>query len=60
MPGSMNGVGLASVIKREYPELKVIITSSERPPHDAKFDHFVAKPWDIPNVIRHIKSIVGA
>ncbi|WP_454649287.1 response regulator [Bradyrhizobium liaoningense] len=60
MPGSMNGVGLASVIKREHPELKVIITSSERPPDGAKFDHFVAKPWDIPNVIRHIKLIVGA
>ena len=60
MPGSMDGAGLASVIKRDYPQLKVVLTSSEQPPAGVIFDHFIGKPWDFPSAVQHIKSIVGA
>ena len=59
MPGTMDGVGLANAIKREFPALKVILTSAQILPIGTHCDHFFSKPWDVPHVVRHIKSIVG-
>jgi two-component system, response regulator PdtaR len=59
MPGTMDGAGLANAIKREFPSVTVILTSAEVLPAGTHCDHFFAKPWDVPHVMRQIKSIVG-
>ena len=58
MPGSIDGVGLAKAVKTEYPDLKIVLTSSEQPPEDAFCDAFFAKPWDFGHVIRGVKSLL--
>ena len=57
MPGSMDGLGLARVIRSECPELKFILisahhTSLEGPDYDA----FFPKPYDAPAIISKVKS----
>jgi CheY-like chemotaxis protein len=57
MPGSMDGLGLAHVIRSECPKLKIILmsahhTSLEGPDYDA----FFPKPYDGPAIIRKVKS----
>ena len=44
MPGSMDAVGLAKAVRTTHPDLKIALTSSERPPEDALCDEFFAKP----------------
>jgi two-component system, response regulator PdtaR len=58
MLGSLDGVGLARVARTEYPELKIVLTSSERPPEDALCDAFFAKPWNVSHVISELKSLL--
>lgn len=58
MPGSMDGIGLAKVVRTQFPELRIILTSAERPPRDVLCDAFYAKPWDISHVIRGVKSLL--
>jgi CheY-like chemotaxis protein len=57
MPGSMDGVGLARVLRSERPQIKIILTSAHRnsvggPDYDA----FFPKPYDIRAILRQIKS----
>jgi two-component system, response regulator PdtaR len=58
MPGSMDGAGLAKVVKAGYPDLKIVLTSSERLPDGALCDAFFAKPWNFGDVIRGVKSLL--
>ncbi|MGY8667268.1 response regulator [Bradyrhizobium sp. UFLA05-109] len=59
MPGSMDGVGLAKAVRTTHPHLKIVLTSSERPPEDALCDEFFAKPWDVGRVITGVKSLLN-
>ncbi len=59
MPGTINGAGLASAIKVEFPDLVVLLTSAQTLPAGTRCDHFFAKPWDVPHVVRHIRSLLG-
>ncbi len=57
MPGSMDGLAMARVIRAERKDLKIILMSGhhaslEGPDHDA----FFPKPYDGPAIIRKIKS----
>ena len=57
MPGSMDGLGLARVIRSERANLKIILmsahhTSLEGPDYDA----FFPKPYNGPAIIRKVKS----
>jgi len=58
MPGSMDGIGLAEVVRNQFPGLKIVLTSAERPPRDVLCDAFYAKPWDVSHVIRGVKSLL--
>jgi len=58
MPGTMDDAGLANVVKAGYPDLKIILTSSEWLPKDAHCDAFFAKPWNFGEVIRGVKSLL--
>jgi len=59
MPGSIDGAALAGIVKREYPGSMVILTSGQQIPASVDCDHFFAKPWDVPHVVRHIKSLIS-
>lgn len=60
MPGRMDGVQLASVIKATRPNLPIALLSShlERTDHDA--DAFVAKPYDVGQLVEVVKRLIGA
>jgi CheY-like chemotaxis protein len=60
MPGSMDGVGLAKIVRNEYPALKIALTSAERLSKDACCDAFYPKPWDTGHVTRGVKSLLAA
>jgi CheY-like chemotaxis protein len=56
MPGSMDGLGLARVLRLERPKAKIILMSAhhkplEGPTHDAFFPKF-----DAPAIIRQVKA----
>jgi CheY-like chemotaxis protein len=60
MPGRMNGVQLASVVKATRPNLPVALLSShlDAPEHDA--DEFIAKPYDPDQLVEVVKRLIGA
>ena len=60
MPGHMNGVQLASVIKNSRPNLPVALFSShlDHPQHDA--DEFVQKPASPDQLVEVAKRLIGA
>lgn len=60
MPGSMDGIQLASVIKATRPNLPVALLSShlDRSEHEA--DAFVAKPYDPDELVEAVKRLIGA
>jgi len=60
MPGSMDGVGLARLVRSEYPGVKVLLTSGHSPAIDAvEHDGFFPKPYDPAQIIIHIKTFVS-
>ena len=60
MPGRMDGVQLASVIKATRPNLPVALLSShlEWPEHEA--DVFLPKPYDPDDLVEAVKRLIGA
>ena len=60
MPGSMDGVQLASVIKNVRPNLPVALLSShlENDGHEA--DVFISKPYDPDQLVEVVKRLIGA
>jgi CheY-like chemotaxis protein len=60
MPGSMDGIQLASVIKATRPNLPVAILSShlDQPGHEA--DAFLPKPYDPDELVEAVKRLIGA
>jgi two-component system, response regulator PdtaR len=59
MPGSMDGIGLARMIRSEYPEIKIILASGQSTAMDcADYDGFFQKPYDSAKIIRHIKALL--
>jgi CheY-like chemotaxis protein len=58
MPGSMDGIGLAKVVRTEFPDLKIVLTSGDRSPNGAHCDAFFAKPWDVPHVVRQVNLLL--
>jgi CheY-like chemotaxis protein len=59
LPGSMDGVALARLIRSQYPDTKVILTSGHLAESDrADHDGFFHKPYDVSKIMRHIKSLL--
>jgi CheY-like chemotaxis protein len=59
MPGALDGLGLARMIRSDCPELKIILASALLPPLDnPDYDAFFLKPYDAPAIIRKIKSLL--
>jgi CheY-like chemotaxis protein len=60
MPGHMDGVELASVIKHTRPNLPIALLSShlEHPEHEA--DMFLPKPYDPAALVEVVQRLIGA
>lgn len=59
MPGSLDGVGLARLVRSKYPAIKVVLTSGHIAAIDwAEHDGFFPKPYDSARVIRHIRTLL--
>jgi two-component system, response regulator PdtaR len=59
MPGSMNGIGLAHVIRLERPLIKIILVSGHEMPLDGvHHDAFFAKPYNAPAIILRVKDLL--
>jgi CheY-like chemotaxis protein len=64
MPGTLNGFGLAQWVRRERPEVRVILTSGiSRTAQEARdlcaHGPLVAKPYDYGQVERHIRTLLA-
>jgi len=59
IPGTMDGVKFASLVRSDYPRVKIVLTSSHLPTLDwAANDGFFPKPYSGAGVIRHIKALL--
>jgi CheY-like chemotaxis protein len=64
MPGTLNGFALAQWVRRERPEVRVILTSGiNRTEQEARdlcaHGPLVAKPYDYGEVERHIRATIA-
>ena len=60
MPGTMDGVGLARVVRSEFPMIKIVLTSANLTRFDwAEHDGFFQKPYDAAKIIKHIKTLLA-
>ena len=59
MPGSLDGIGLARLIRDRYPGLPVLMASGHMNPGDASglVDGFFVKPYDPAKVARFIRLL---
>lgn len=61
MPGSMDGLKLAGIVRTRWPDLKLIVASGEAAgPAMQVADAFLQKPFDAANVIARIRKLLGA
>lgn len=60
MPGGMDGVQLASVIKSSRPNLPVALLSSHLDQPDHRADAFLPKPYDPDELVEAVKRLIGA
>ena len=58
MPGSLDGAALASVVKERFPDLAMVLTSSESPMNGAAAIQFIPKPYHPECVIRTITDLL--
>jgi len=60
MPGRMDGVALARLVRAHYPQLKLIMTSSNQPEGFVweTADAFIAKPYDLHTVVEQVQRLL--
>jgi CheY-like chemotaxis protein len=58
MPGSMDGIALARLVRETRPELKLIVTSGNvASEHSA--DAFFRKPYDVEKIVKRIQELLA-
>ena len=63
MPGSMNGLDLAELVRRQRPDTYVLITSGDSLPNEApipEHSDFVRKPYALSRIAQMIREQVSA
>lgn len=61
MPGSMDGIGLASFVSDKWPRMPIVVMSgyispgSKELPHDVRF---IAKPWTVTQLLDGIEASI--
>jgi two-component system, response regulator PdtaR len=58
MPGSMDGLRLARLVRSEYPATRILLTSGNFPNVAIDHDGFFLKPYDPRKMIHHIKTLL--
>jgi len=59
MPGSMDGIALAKLVRETRPELKLVITSGNSTGDTSAADAFFRKPYDLDRVIDRIEELLA-
>jgi CheY-like chemotaxis protein len=60
MPGSMDGVEMARMVRSAYPTMKIVLTSGHSAAvNAAEHDGFFPKPYDAAKIISHIGTLLG-
>jgi CheY-like chemotaxis protein len=60
MPGSLNGLQLAEILRDRYPDIPVILTSGNAPAmHVGIVQAFVPKPYDVTQTIALMSAILA-
>jgi CheY-like chemotaxis protein len=60
MPGSLNGLQLAEILRDRYPDIPVILTSGNAPRRRVGIvEAFVPKPYDVTQTIALISAILA-
>jgi CheY-like chemotaxis protein len=60
MPGSLDGVALARLVREQYPIIKVVLTSGRFATLDwIEHDGFFQKPYEADEVIEHVGQLLG-
>jgi CheY-like chemotaxis protein len=60
MPGLLDGLQLAEILRDNYPDIPVILTSGNVPPrHDGIVVAFVPKPYDVTQTIALMSAILA-
>jgi CheY-like chemotaxis protein len=60
MPGSLNGLQLAQILRDRYPDIPVILTSGNAfPGHIGIVEAFVPKPYEVTEIIALISEILA-
>jgi CheY-like chemotaxis protein len=62
MPGTINGLALASLVRTTQPELKIIVASGHSPAYPSRdiADAFFGKPYDVVRVVTRIKELLAS
>jgi CheY-like chemotaxis protein len=59
MPGTMDGVGLARIVRSEFPMIKIVLTSANLTCRDwAEHDGFFPKPYDATEIVNRIETLL--
>jgi CheY-like chemotaxis protein len=60
IPGSLNGLQLAEILRDRYPDIPVILTSGNAPTRHVEIvQAFVPKPYDVTQTIALMLAILG-
>jgi CheY-like chemotaxis protein len=59
MPGSMDGIAFAKLVRETRPELKLVITSGNSAGDTSAADAFFRKPYDLDRVIDRIEELLA-
>jgi CheY-like chemotaxis protein len=61
MPGRIDGLGLARLVRERYPEIKRIISSSHQPEGYTRdtADAFIFKPYDLSAVVDQVEKLLA-
>lgn len=59
LPGKHNGIDLAATIRRDYPHIRILLTSAVAPFPEVKGVTLLRKPYFLFEVERQLRSLLG-
>lgn len=61
MPGSLDGLGLARRLRADFPDIRVLIVSGERPTSEAKgwCDGYFEKPYSFERLLERVVGLLA-
>lgn len=60
MPGTIDGIALASLLRKSHPHLKIAVASGYSPNWSSPnlADAFIGKPYDVARAVNRIKALL--